>query len=115
MTQKQLTQKLKDVHRKEKRKMSRKNRNGKVGVKKNENFVTPPNAPRKTCSNCGSTNHLANSCKKNKKINVFSSKSEFRNRTIIYKPQSPCFHFGSVWHSIHTCKGIIVCIMIIRN
>ena len=102
MTQKQLKQKLKDLHMKNKRKRSRKNRNGKVGV--NGNYVIRPNAPRKTCSNCGSTNHLANSCRKNKEIKVVPSKSEFRNRTTRYKPQNPCFHCGSVWHSIYTCK-----------
>ncbi|KAL8088436.1 hypothetical protein AgCh_038284 [Apium graveolens] len=68
MTQKQLKQKLKDVHMKDKRKKSRKTRNGKVGVNKNGSYVTPPNAPRKTYSNCGSTNHLANSCRKNKDV-----------------------------------------------
>ncbi|KAL8109020.1 hypothetical protein AgCh_025203 [Apium graveolens] len=61
MTQKQLKQKLKDLHMKDKRKRSSKNRNGKVGVNKNGNYVTPPNTSRKTSSNCGSTNHLANS------------------------------------------------------
>ncbi|KAL8103663.1 hypothetical protein AgCh_028020 [Apium graveolens] len=81
MTQKQLKQKLKDLHMKDKRKRSKKNRNGKVGVNKNGNYVTPPNAPRKTYSNGGRTNHLANSCKKNKEIKVVPSKSEFRNRT----------------------------------
>ncbi|KAL8119202.1 hypothetical protein AgCh_016643 [Apium graveolens] len=82
ITQKQLKQKLKDLHMKDKRKRSRKNRNGKVGVNKIGNYVAPPNAPRKRCSNCGSTNHLANSCKKNKEIKVVPSKSEFRNRTV---------------------------------
>ncbi|KAL8125179.1 hypothetical protein AgCh_012744 [Apium graveolens] len=86
MTQKQLKQKLKDLHMKDKRKRSRKNKNGKGGVNKNGNYVTPPNAPKKTCSNCGSTYHLANSCMKNKKINVVPSKSDFRNRTVRYKP-----------------------------
>ena len=62
MTQKQLKQKLKDLHMKDKRKRSRKNMNGKVGVNKNGNYVTPSNAPRKACSNYVRTNHLANSC-----------------------------------------------------
>ncbi|KAL8108710.1 hypothetical protein AgCh_024977 [Apium graveolens] len=93
MTQKQLKQKLKDLHMKNKRKRSRKNRNGKVGV--NGNYVTRPNAPRKTCSNCGSTNHLANSYRKNKEIKVVPSKSVFRNRTASYKPKNPCFHYGN--------------------
>ncbi|KAL8119197.1 hypothetical protein AgCh_016639 [Apium graveolens] len=104
MTQKQLKQMLKDLQMKYNRKRPRKNRNGKVGVNKNGNYVTPPNAPRKACSNCDSTNHLANSCRKNKEINDIPSKSEFRNRTVKYKPQSPCSHCGSVWPSIHTCK-----------
>ena len=26
------------------------------------------------------------------------------HKPVRYKPQSPCFYCGSVWHSIYTCK-----------
>ena len=63
-----------------------------------------PNAPRKTCHNCGNTNHLANFCRKNKDINSLPTKSGVRKSSIRYKTQDPCFHCGSLWHSIYTCK-----------
>ena len=63
-----------------------------------------PNAPRKTCHNCGNSNHLASFCRKNKDINNLSAKSEVRNKNVRYRPDNPCFHCGSMWHSIYTCK-----------
>ena len=63
-----------------------------------------PNAPRKTCHNCGNTNHLATFCRKNKDINFLPTKSKVKNTSIRYKPQNPCFHYDSEWHSIYICK-----------
>ena len=41
----------------------KKNRNGKVGINKNINYTPDKHAPRKVCSKCGSSNHLAMQCK----------------------------------------------------
>ena len=104
MTQKQLKHKLKEVKSVNNVKEPRKNRNGKVGINKNNNYMPIPNAPRKTCHHCGNTNHLATFCRKNKDINFLPKRSEVKKHSIRYKPQNPCFHCGSEWHSIYTCK-----------
>ena len=39
------------------------NRNGKIGVNKHNNYTPNASAPRKTCSKCGSVNHLSTNCK----------------------------------------------------
>ena len=104
MTKKQLKHKLKDVKNANKVKSPRKNRNGKEGVNKSNNYKSVPDAPRKACHNCGSSNHLASFCRKNKNINSLPSKSGVKSQSIRYKPQNPCFHCGSLWHSIYTCK-----------
>ena len=41
----------------------KKNRNGKVGINKNNNNIPDKHAPRKVCLKCGSSNHLAMQCK----------------------------------------------------
>ena len=41
----------------------KKNRNGKVGIDKKSNYTPDKHAPRKACSKCGSSNHLAMQCK----------------------------------------------------
>ena len=105
MTDKQFKHKLKEVKSVNKKKESRKNRNGKVGINKNNNYTPIPNAPRKTCHNCGSTNHLANFCRKNKDINSLPLKSGIRNDYVRTRPQTLCTHCGSIWHSIYTCKN----------
>ncbi|KAL8124629.1 hypothetical protein AgCh_012324 [Apium graveolens] len=104
MTKKQLKHKLKDVKNANKVKSPRKNRNGKEGVNKSNDYKPVPDAPRKTCHNCGSSNHLASFCRKNKNINSLPSKSGVKSQSVRYKPQNPCFHCGSLWHSIYTCK-----------
>ncbi|KAK1398155.1 hypothetical protein POM88_008018 [Heracleum sosnowskyi] len=48
----------------------KKNRNGKVGINKHNNFTPDKYAPRKTCVNCGSVNHLTTYCKSVKNANV---------------------------------------------
>ncbi|KAL8135197.1 hypothetical protein AgCh_010019 [Apium graveolens] len=104
MTKKQLKHKLKDVKNANKVKSPRKNRNGKEGVNKSNDYKPVPEAPRKMCHNCGSSNHLAFFCRKNKNINSLPSKSGVKSQSIRYKPLNPCFHCGSLWHSIYTCK-----------
>ena len=42
----------------------KKNRNGKIGINKSNNFAYVANAPRKKCEKCGSSNHLTHLCKK---------------------------------------------------
>ncbi|KAL8089938.1 hypothetical protein AgCh_039411 [Apium graveolens] len=104
MTKKQLKHKLEDVKNANKVKSPRKNRNGKEGVNKSNDYKPVPDAPRKTCHNCGSSNHLASFCRKNKNINSLPSKSGVKSQYVRYKPQNTCFHYGSLWHSIYTCK-----------
>ncbi|KAL8116381.1 hypothetical protein AgCh_022764 [Apium graveolens] len=81
MTKKQLKHKLKDVKNANKVKSPRKNRNGKEGVNKSNDYKPVPDAPRKTCHNCGSSNHLASFCRKNKNINSLPSKSGVKSQS----------------------------------
>ncbi|KAL8127724.1 hypothetical protein AgCh_014592 [Apium graveolens] len=80
MTKKQLKHKLKDAKNVNKVKSPRKNRNGKEGVNKSNDYKPVPDAPRKTCHNCGSSNHLASFCRKNKNINSLPSKSGVKSQ-----------------------------------
>ena len=86
MTQKLLKHKLKEVKQEYRINEPRKNRNGKVGIKKSNNYMPIPNAPRKTCHNCGNPNHLASFCRKNKDINTMSPKSEVKTRNVTFRP-----------------------------
>ncbi|KAK1401859.1 hypothetical protein POM88_001464 [Heracleum sosnowskyi] len=105
MTEKQFKYKLKEVKSVEKQKVSKKNRNGKVGINKSNNHLPITDAPRKTCHNCGNTNHLSSFCRKNKDINSLPSKSGVKNDYVRVRPQTLCTHCGSTWHSIYTCKN----------
>jgi ribosomal protein S27AE len=102
MTDKQLKHKLKELKSVKKQKVSRKNRNGKVGI--TTGTMLASYAPRKECYNCGSTKHLASFCTKNKNINSLPSKSEVKNDYVKTRPQTLCKHCGSTWHSIYTCR-----------
>ncbi|KAK1359193.1 hypothetical protein POM88_043667 [Heracleum sosnowskyi] len=104
LSQKQLKDKICEVTDKRKEATIKRNRNGKVGINKENGYKYIPNAPRKCCFNCGNSNHLAIDCKKSKKKIADISKSDVRNRSVFYKPQKSCFHCGSIWHSIYTCK-----------
>ncbi|KAK1373223.1 hypothetical protein POM88_029416 [Heracleum sosnowskyi] len=104
LSQKQLKDKICEVTDKKKEATVKRNRNGKVGINKENGYKYIPNAPRKSCFNCGNSNHLAIDCKKSKKKIAEIPKSDVRNRSVFYKPQNSCFHCGSLWHSIYTCK-----------
>ncbi|KAK1401340.1 hypothetical protein POM88_000945 [Heracleum sosnowskyi] len=105
MTGKQFNHKLKEVKSAMKPKGSKKNRNGKIGINKRNNHLPTGAAPRKTCYNCGSSNHLVNYCTKNKNINSLPSTSGVKNDYVRVRPQTLCTHCGSTWHSIYTCKS----------
>ena len=62
-----LKKKLDDVKGTYKIKAPKRNRNGKQGINKSNNNAYVQNAPRKTCFDCGNTNHIAIDCRKNKK------------------------------------------------
>ncbi|KAK1383847.1 hypothetical protein POM88_021582 [Heracleum sosnowskyi] len=105
MTEKQFNHKLKEVKSVMKQKGFKKNRNGKIGINKRNNHLPTTVAPRKTCYNYGSTNHLASFCRKNKDINSLPSKCGVKNDYVRVRPQTLCTHCGSTWHSIYTCKS----------
>lgn len=65
LSNKQLNDMLENVEAKKK-----KNRNGKVGINKHNNYIIDKYAPRKTCVNCASVNHLSTNCRAVKKPNV---------------------------------------------
>ena len=104
MSQRQLKDKIFEVSNKKRMPTTKRNRNGKVGINKENDYKFIPNAPRKTCFTCGNSNHLAIDCRKSKKKIKTIPESDIRNRSIFYKPQNSCFHCGSKWHSIYTCN-----------
>ena len=99
-----LEKKINNITGKIKTKAPKRNRNGKQGIDRTNNYAYIQNAPRKTCFNCGNTNHLAIDCRKAKKTPVEVSSSDIRSRLVNYKPQNPCSHCGSKWHSIFLCN-----------
>ncbi|KAL8135836.1 hypothetical protein AgCh_010441 [Apium graveolens] len=101
MTKKQLKHELKEIRNVNKVKEAR---NGKGGVNKSNNYMLVLNAPRKKCYSCGNSNHLASFYRKNKDINSLPPRSGVKSQSVRFKPQNPCFHCGSLWHSIYTCK-----------
>ena len=59
LSSKQLKDKLENIETKIVPIPKKKNRNGKVGINKNNNYTPDKHAPRKVSSKCGSSNHLA--------------------------------------------------------
>ncbi|KAK1394581.1 hypothetical protein POM88_013637 [Heracleum sosnowskyi] len=104
LSQKQLKEKMCEVTGKQKEPTVKRNKNGKVGINKENNYKFIPNAPRKCCYTCGNSNHLAINCRKSKKKVTEIPRSDIRIRSIFYKPQKSCFQCGSKWHSIYTCE-----------
>ncbi|KAL8110822.1 hypothetical protein AgCh_026529 [Apium graveolens] len=75
-------------------KKKKKNRNGKIGINKSNNFAYVADAPRKRCENCGSMNHLTHLCKK-----IVSNPSEGvckYNEAKANDPYSFCDKFGYI-------------------
>ena len=99
-----LEKRISDKTGKIKPKAPKRNMNGKQGIDRYTNYAYIRNAPRKTCFNCGNTNHLAIDCRKVKKKETAVSSSDIRSRLVNYKPQNPCFHCGNKWHSIFMCN-----------
>jgi len=59
----------------------KKNRNGKIGVSRNNQFLNDPNTSRKTCYICGSSHHLAFKCNQ-RNINKRQNKRSIVTRKI---------------------------------
>ena len=62
-----LEKRINDITDKVKLKASKRNRNGKQGIDKSNNYAYIQNVPRMTCFNYKNTNHLAIDCRKVKK------------------------------------------------
>ena len=62
-TNQEINKPVKEIKTEEAKK-KKKNRNGKIGINKSNNFAYVADAPRKRCENCGSMNHLTHLCKK---------------------------------------------------
>ena len=61
LSKKKLVEKLEAVKSKNEEK-KKKNRNGKIGINKKNNYTPDKYAPRKTCIKCGSVNHISVNC-----------------------------------------------------
>ena len=63
----QWNKRISEITGKPLKKSVKRNRNGKEGINKKNNYQYIPAASRKTCHNCGTTIHLAIDCRKRKK------------------------------------------------
>ena len=104
MSKGKLKKKLDDVTGTVKTKAPKRNRNGKQGINKSNNYAYVQNVAKKTYFNYGNTNHIAIDCRKNKKKEIVISSSDIRSRLVNYKPKNHCSHCGSKWHSIFVCN-----------
>ena len=68
----------------------KKNRNGKVGINKSSNYDFVPNAPRKVCQNCNSSNHLTHLCKKPVKEEVCKQAEQLEGSVYPFCDQFDC-------------------------
>jgi hypothetical protein len=99
LSKSQLKQRLEGLSESSK---TKRNRNGKEGINKENNYKNVPDAPRKKCFKCGNHNHLALDC--NQKPS-WKTESRFpKTQKIQYQPQNACYHCGSLLHSIYMCK-----------
>ena len=94
---------------------SKRNRNGKQGIDKSNNCAYIQNAPRKTCFNCGNTNHLDFDCRKVKKNANEVSSLDIRSRLVNYKPQNHCLIVAVNGILFFCVMNITACIMKIMN
>ena len=69
-----------------KKKKKKDNRNGKVGVNKDNNFMPSSSTARKVCNNCNSANHLTHSCKFVVAKPITSSMPDFSGLLSSHKP-----------------------------
>ena len=99
LSKSQLKQKLEGLSES---KNTKRNRNGKEGINKENNYKKIPDAPRKKCFKCGNHNHLALDC--NQKPSWKTEPRFPKTQRIQYQPQNPCYHCGSSLHSIYMCK-----------
>ncbi|KAL8088262.1 hypothetical protein AgCh_038152 [Apium graveolens] len=91
----------KQVSDKTQRKKSKETiKNGKQGISKDSNYKVVPNVPRKTCFNCGNTNHLAINCRRNKKRKTAIPESDVR--VDVEKKAGPDVSYGdgNVGHTL---------------
>ena len=104
LSKSRLEKKISDKTGKVKSKAPKRNKNGKQRNRQIQQLCLCSECSQKTCFNCGNTNHLAIDCKKVKKKATVVSSSDIRSRSVNYKPQNPCSHCGSKWHSIFMCN-----------
>ena len=69
-----------------KSKKKKNNRNGKIGVNKNNPSTPTSSAPRKMCNHCQSTGHLTHACRKVKVDNVSPSMHDSFNMNNVHLP-----------------------------
>jgi hypothetical protein len=69
-----------------------KNRNGKLGIDKKNDYASVRHAPRKLCNNCGSSQHLTHVCKKptGNKINVTKVNGNLHRTPIMQRTMNVC-------------------------
>ena len=69
-----------------------KNRNGKVGINKKNDYAYVKNAPRKLCNNCGSSQHLTHVCKKptGSGINITKENGNLHRTPIMQRTMNVC-------------------------
>ena len=105
LSKSQLNKKLSNITGKSEKKGPKRNRNGKQGIDKANGYKLNPDAPRKCCFKCGNTNHLALDCRKVIRKKTDIPLSDRSGRSVRYKPENPCSHCGSKWHSIFVCTA----------
>ena len=105
LSKSQLNKKLSNITGKSEKKGPKRNRNGKQGIDKANGYKMNPDAPRKCCFKFGNTNHLALYCRKVIRKKTEIPLSDKSGRSVRYKPENPCSHCGSKWHSIYVCTA----------
>ena len=103
LSKSQLNKKLSNKTGKSEKKGPKRNRNGKQGIDKKNGYKMNPDAPRKCCFKCGNTNHLALDCRITIRKKTEIPLSDKSGRSVRFKPDNPCSHCGSKWHSIYVC------------
>ena len=105
LSKSQLNKKLSKITGLSDKKGPKRNRNGKQGIDKRNGYKMNPDAPRKRCYKCGNTNHLALDCRKQIRKKTEIPSSDKGGRSVNFKPDSPCSHCGSKWHTIYVCTA----------